>query len=359
MDTQYILNRFGIDNITECIPFGDGHINNTFRVTTPAAQYILQKLNTNVFKKPQQVMENIERVTVFLRNKIRHTGGDPSRETLCFLKATDGKNYFEDESGFWRVSRYVTGTKSSYCAESAHDFYLGAVAFGRFQRFLSDFPADTLYETIPDFHNTPKRYRDLEEAVKSDVCSRAASVQKELEFVRSRMALVNSVQGMYEKGEIPLRVTHNDTKLNNVLLDEKTGRGICVVDLDTVMPGFSVYDFGDAIRSGACTCAEDDPDFEKACLDLELFDAFVKGFLEGCGEGLTENEIKAFPVGAMAITLECGMRFLTDYLSGDTYFRIERPDHNLDRCRTQFHMVLDMEKKQSLMESSVAKYISL
>ena len=219
------------------------------------------------------------------------------------------------------------------------------MAFGKFQAMLANFPADTLHETIPQFHDTAKRYRDFEKAVEADVKGRASKVAAEIAFVREHSKEVSELHDMLAKGELPLRVTHNDTKLNNIMIDSNSHKAICVIDLDTVMPGLSAHDFGDAIRFGANTAAEDEPDTSKVSLSLELFEIYVKGFLEGCGGRLTENEVKVLPMGAKMMTLECGMRFLADYLEGDVYFKISREDHNLDRCRTQFALVADMEKK--------------
>ena len=244
---------------------------------------------------------------------------------------------------------FIEGAQTFDAVESDEDFYQSAVAFGKFQAMLANFPADTLHETIPQFHDTAKRYRDFEKAVEADVKGRAAKVEKEIAFVREHSGEVSMLHDMLAKGELPLRVTHNDTKLNNIMIDADSHKAICVIDLDTVMPGLSAHDFGDAIRFGANTAAEDEPDTSKVSLSLKLFEIYVKGFLEGCGGRLTENEIKALPMGAKMMTLECGMRFLADYLEGDVYFKTSREDHNLDRCRTQFALVADMEKKWQQM----------
>ena len=262
----------------------------------------------------------------------------------------DGSSYYTDEDGSkWRVYEFIEGAQTFDAVESKEDFYQSAVAFGKFQAQLANFPAETLHETIPNFHNTAKRYQDFEKAVEADVKGRAAEVQEEIAFVRARSKEVSELHDMLAKGELPLRVTHNDTKLNNIMIDSDTHQAICVIDLDTVMPGLSAHDFGDAIRFGANTAAEDEPDVSKVSLSLELFEIYVKGFLEGCGGRLTPNEIKVLPMGAKMMTLECGMRFLADYLEGDVYFKISREKHNLDRCRTQFALVADMEKKWQQM----------
>ena len=237
-----------------------------------------------------------------------------------------------------------------------NDFYQSAVAFGHFQRLLADYPAETLHETIVNFHNTVDRLDKFKAAVEKDVCHRAAEVDKEIRFVLDRTDLAHVLCDMQEQGKLPLRVTHNDTKLNNIMIDDATGKAICVIDLDTVMPGLSVNDFGDSIRFGASTGAEDEKDLTKISCDLHLYEVYVKGFIEGCAGALTETELDMLPMGAILMTFECGMRFLTDYLEGDHYFKIHREGHNLDRCRTQFKLVKDMEEKLPQMKEIVNKY---
>lgn len=340
-------------------PITDGHINDTFVVeyqqeNGEVSQYLLQRINTKVFTKPDELMENIQKVTDFLRSRIAQRDGDVERETLTVYKTKDGKNYYTDvNGGCWRMYNFVTGTYSLNVISSPEVFKNAAIAFGEFQKELADFPVDSIEETIPNFHNTISRFRDFVEAVCHNASGRKDLAQKEIDFVFERgkdcMTLVNLI----DKGEIPLRVTHNDTKLNNVLFDEKTNKGICVVDLDTVMPGLSLYDFGDSIRFGASTAAEDETDLDKVQLSLELFKAYVEGYLESAGEILTENEIKYLPFSAKLLTLECGMRFLGDFLNGDTYFKIEYPEHNLVRARTQLKLVKEMEEKMDEMEEIV------
>lgn len=353
MEKKDILSQFQVDGeIASIEPYGSGHINHTYLATMAGGKrYILQGINTTIFKDTDQLMENIVNVTSYLRDEIIRTGGDPERETLTIIKTKDGKSYYTaaDDGSKWRVYDFIEGAQTFDAVESNEDFYQSAVAFGRFQAMLSNFAADTLHETIPNFHNTAKRYQDFEKAVEEDVKGRAAEVADEIAFVRARSKEVSELHDMLAKGELPLRVTHNDTKLNNIMIDSKTHKAVCVIDLDTVMPGLSAHDFGDAIRFGANTAAEDEPDVSKVSLSLELFDIYVKGFLEGCGGRLTENEIKVLPMGAKMMTLECGMRFLADYLEGDVYFKISREKHNLDRCRTQFALVADMEKKWQQM----------
>ena len=269
----------------------------------------------------------------------------------------DGKPYFVDSEGeYWRSYKFITGATSYDQVEKPDDFYQSAVSFGNFQRLLADYPADTLHETIKGFHDTKARFEVFKKAVEADVCGRAAFVKDEIDFVLAHEDVANILGDMQAKGELPLRVTHNDTKLNNIMIDDKTGKGICVIDLDTVMPGLAVNDFGDSIRFGASTAAEDEQDLSKVSCDMDLFDIYTKGFVEGCDGKLTAKEIEMLPVGAKVMTFECGMRFLTDYLEGDHYFKIHREGHNLDRCRTQFKLVKDMEEKWDTMNAIVAKY---
>lgn len=343
-------------------PYGNGHINDTFVVNFQQEdgsdrRYILQRMNHDTFKNPAGLMENISGVTEFLKKKIEENNGDSSRETLNIIRTKDGKDYFKDSIGsYWRSYVFIEDAVCFDKVESPEDFYNSATAFGNFQYLLSDYPAETLHETIPDFHNTPARFENFKKAVEADIKGRRAEVEAEIAFVMERDAFMYTLMDAYKEGSLPLRVTHNDTKLNNVMIDNKSGKGICVIDLDTVMPGFSVNDFGDSIRFGASTGDEDEPDLSKVNFSLELFDIYTKGFLEGCKGRLTEKEIYMFPTGAKMMTLECGMRFLTDYLQGDTYFRIHREKHNLDRCRTQFKLVSDMEKNWDAMKAVVDKY---
>lgn len=343
-------------------PYGSGHINDTYLLTFEIAEMgqikvILQRMNKDIFKEPVELMENILNVTSYLRERIIENGGDPERETLNVIQTVDGKPYFVDSSGeYWRAYKFITDATSYDQVESPDDFYQSAVSFGNFQRLLAEYPAETLHETIKGFHDTRARFQVFKKAVEDDVCQRAASVQEEIEFVLQREDTANFFAELLDKKEIPLRVTHNDTKLNNIMIDNKTGKGICVIDLDTVMPGLAMHDFGDSIRFGASTAAEDEQDLSKVSCDMDLYDVYAKGFIEGCGGKLTEREIDLMPMGARAMTFECGMRFLTDYLQGDTYFKIHRENQNLDRCRTQFKLVKDMEDKWDTMQKIIKKY---
>lgn len=346
-------------------PYGSGHINDTYLLTFETAnggqvKIILQRMNKTVFARPVELMENITGVTSHLRKKILENGGDPERETLNVIPAADGKSYYQDSFGdYWRSYKYITGAISYDKVEKPEHFYQSAVAFGNFQKLLADYPAETLHETIKGFHDTKARFQVFREAVERDCVGRAASVKKEIQFVLEREETANFFSELQSRGEVPLRVTHNDTKLNNIMIDNKTGKGICVIDLDTVMPGLAVNDFGDSIRFGASTAAEDETDLDKVSCSMELFELYARGFIEGCGGKLTKKEIELMPMGAKVMTFECGIRFLTDYIQGDTYFKIHREHHNLDRCRTQFKLVEDMERKWYTMKKIIEKYNSL
>ena len=359
---QIVIEGFDIPGkFISATPYGSGHINDTRLVTTDNGgkqeTYILQRINTNVFRDPISLMNNFASVTAYLADIIKKNGGDPKRETLNVIKSKAGKNYFIDQDGnYWRLLLFVSSSLSYDKVERPEQFYESAVAFGNFQYMLRDYPADQLAETIPNFHNTPDRLLKFREAVAKDSCGRAASVQDEIAFVNAREEFANTLEKARIEGRLPLRVTHNDTKLNNILFDEETGAPICIVDLDTIMPGYSVNDFGDSIRFGATTALEDETDLSKVNFDISLYELYVKGFIEGAKGGLTEAELDLLPIGAIMMTFECGTRFLTDYLSGDTYFKISRPNHNLDRARNQFKLVSDMEKKLPEMHAIVKKY---
>lgn len=333
-----------------CLNFGHGHINNTFKITTDSnREYILQKINKYVFKDPVKVMSNASAVTNYIRQRV-----DDPRMVLHFIPTLQGGYCYRDPDGeFWRMYDFVGG----FCLdapETDEDFYQSALAFGRFQNLLSDYPAESLHETIPEFHNTIDRYRQLKESVRTDNVGRVRNVQEEISFAFAQEEQCSILQHMREAGTIPLRITHNDTKLNNVLLDKETRKSLCVLDLDTVMPGLSVHDFGDAIRFGAATAAEDEPDVARIKLDLKRFAAFTRGFLEAA-PNLTAVEIESLPLGAFTITMETGIRFLKDYLDGDIYFRTAYPDHNLVRARAQFALAADMKTKWEDMQEIIGK----
>ena len=351
MQTESIVRAFKVkgDPIS-CKPFGSGHINHTLKIETDAgAEYVLQRINKHVFKNPEQLMENLAAVTKYLR---KHE--DDTKMALHFIRTHYNQYFYVDDHGdYWRMYDFVGG----FCLdmpETNADFYESALAFGHFQSMLADFPAETLHETIPEFHNTIDRYRQFKEVLKKDPCGRLAGVRNEVQFLKDREELAGTLQRMRESGELPLRVTHNDTKLNNVLLDRQTRKFLCVLDLDTVMPGLSLYDYGDSIRFGAATAEEDEWDLSKMTLDLERFEIYTKGYLEACPT-LTDKEVEMMPMGALIMTLEVGLRFLTDYIDGDNYFKIAYSDHNLVRARTQLRLVADMQSKWDEMNRIVAK----
>ncbi len=342
-------------------PFGCGHINDTYLIKALQEgrqfKYLLQRINHKVFTSPINVVKNIEKVTSHLQKKIAEAGGDTSRETLTFIPTKKGLNFYISDSGdFFRVYKYISHTVTYQRVENPMLFYHSGKAFGKFQRMLADFDASQLYETLPNFHDTRKRYAALMTSAECNIKSRAEWCAAELDFAAQRRDIMSILLQLKESGKIPERVTHNDTKLNNVMLDEKTGEGVCVVDLDTVMPGLSLYDFGDSIRFGANTAAEDERDLSKVGLDLELFEYYTRGYLSETGDMLNETEKDCLPFSALLMTLECGMRFLTDYLDGDIYFKTDYAEHNLDRCRNQFRLAEDMENNLDKMRQIVNKY---
>ena len=347
-----VLQQFSFDSEpVECKGHGSGHINNTFLVTSSSGKrYILQRLSKAAFGNIPELMENVVAVTKFIASV-----SSDERSTLHCIPCRNGLYYCTDANGdYWRSYNYIENSICLNLAESPEDFYQCAVAFGSFQKMLSSFPASSLHETIPEFHNTPDRYRKFHISLDTDKCSRRHTCEEEIAFVLAREEMAGELQQMRERGELPIRVTHNDTKLNNVLFDASTRKALCVIDLDTVMPGLIAYDFGDAIRFGASTALEDEKDLSKVSMSLDLFRAFASGYFASC-EGLTRAEVSSLALGAKIITLEIGMRFLTDYLDGDIYFATEYPEHNLSRARTQFKLVADMENKWDEMVAIVAE----
>ena len=330
----------------QCSRYGCGHINETYLVTCDSGlNYILQKINKNIFTKPEELMENISATTAYLAQR----NEDP-RASMHLVLTTDGKTFFKDAEGeYWRMYDFVASTVCMQKAESPKDFYYSGLAFGRFQGELSGFPAETLHEAIVDFHNTRARFAQLHSAMEKNFENRAELCKAELEFALAHEAEGGVIVDKLASGELPLRVTHNDTKLNNILFDYDSRTPLCVIDLDTIMPGSSLYDYGDSIRFGASTAPEDEKDLDKVWCDMDLFRTYTEGFLEGCNGSLTDLEVEMLPMGAKMMTLECGIRFLADYLNGDTYFRTHYEGQNLDRARTQFKLVADMESKWDMM----------
>ncbi len=334
-------------------PHGGGHINNTFLVTCEApgapVRYILQHINRHVFHDPIAVMRNIERVTAHLAAQ---AAGQPdgARRALQLVPARDGRNWHVDAQGeTWRAYRFIKNARTYETATSTDQAFEAARAFGHFQRQLSNLPPPRLNETIPDFHSTPKRFAALEQAIADDAAGRAALAEPEIEFARSR----RSITGVLLDANLPERITHNDTKFNNVLLDNKTGEAVCVIDLDTVMPGMALYDFGDMVRTTTSPAKEDEKDLSLVTMQFPMFEALVRGYLESAGPFLTAAERKLLALSGKPITFEIGIRFLTDYLAGDTYFKVHREGHNLDRCRTQFKLVESIERQEEEMNRLV------
>ena len=340
---------------------GKGHINDTFCVVckTPeggTARFILQRLSQAAFPHPEEVMENFVGITSYLRREILAEGGDPLRETLSLVKTGDGADFVTDAEGrAWRLMPFI---ENAECYQSATPelFAASGRAFGRFQYMLRDYPAQTLHETIPHFHDTEDRFNQFLAALEADKLNRAKGVSAEIQFFLARKEDCGVALRALREGKLPLRVTHNDTKLNNILIDRDTHEGICVIDLDTTMPGLSINDFGDSIRFGANHCLEDEQDLTKVNFDISLYEVFTRSFLEGARGSLTPAELEYLPWGARLMTLECGIRFLTDYLDGDRYFHVSHPQQNLDRARTQTKLVKDMEEQFDAMAAVVAKY---
>lgn len=340
-----------------CKPLGNGHINSTYMVETDRNIYSLQEINTKIFTNVDGLMSNIDKVTEHIKKKAEKRGENPHRVTLNFLpNAQNGKMFVAAENHAYRMYEYIDDVFTIEVMENPSDFYSAGRGFGQFANELSDFDASQLVETIVNFHNTASRYLDFEKAIQFNYNNRLADIQNEVSFVKSRKEFMSLFVDKLKNGELPLRVTHNDTKINNILFDQKTGAPAAVIDLDTVMPGTYLYDFGDAIRSGATHAAEDEQDLSKVDFDLELYEQFTKGYLETCGASLTPMEFEMLPYSSIMLTLECGMRFLTDHLNGDTYFKVHRENHNLDRARTQFKLVEEMENHFEEMKSIINKY---
>jgi len=352
---QFVLNG----EANKILPIVRGHINTTYRIImNDGKQYTLQTINTNVFRKPDLLMDNIVAVTNHIQGKIKENGGDVDRECLSVVLTKTGASLYRDAIGqCWRMYGYIDNVKSYDQIEEPIQMYNAGVGFGRFQKMLAGFPMDSLHETIPNFHNTEMRMKALFLAAEEDAVGRVAEVREELSFFEERKEFATTFVRMIERGALPLRVTHNDTKVNNILIDDVTNDALCVIDLDTVMPGLAAYDFGDAIRYSANTAAEDERDLSKVGLDMELYEQFAHGFLSEVKADLTETETRYLPHGATMMTLENAVRFLTDYLQGDVYFQIHRPKHNLERARCQIALLKSMEQQFDAMCRIVDSYL--
>ena len=355
-DVRAIARHFQIHGeFLEAAPYGSGHINDTYCVTFDQGgtrvRYIFQRVNHNIFKNPVTLMENVQRVTAHLAAKV---AGQPeaNRRVLTLIPARDGAAFYRDAEGnHWRVYVFVKKARTFDAVESAEQAFKAAKAFGQFQKLLADLPAPRLHDTIPDFHHTPKRFAALEKALTADVANRAKLAKPEIEFALNHKAICNVLLD----AKLPERVTHNDTKFNNVMLDDATGEGICVIDLDTVMPGLALYDFGDMVRTTTSPAKEDERDLSKVGMQFPMFEALVRGYLSTAAEFLTPAEKKFLAFSGKLITFEIGIRFLTDFLAGDVYFKVHRDGHNLDRCRTQFKLVESIEQQESKMNQLVEK----
>ncbi len=341
--------------------YGSGHIHDTYlgiyQEQGQRTRYIHQQINQHVFQQPEKVMENIERVTLHGRKQILAAGGDPLRETLTLVPTRDGASFIRTpHDEYWRTYIFIPGAQSVEVSQTIAQVYHAAKAFGNYQKMLNTLPGPRLHETIPNFHHTRKRLETFQLILKNDPVNRAQAVQTEIEFILKREQDAAVVVNLLAQGALPERATHNDTKLNNVLIDDQTGAGICVIDLDTTMPGTVLYDFGDLIRMGTATAAEDEPDLSKVSINLRLFEELAHGYLDAARDFLTPLEWEYLVFGGRLITYEQAIRFLGDYLNGDRYYKIHRPEHNLDRARTQIRMLQEMERLRADMEAIVAKY---
>lgn len=352
-----IVRRFALPSpVKEILPWGQGHINDTYRVELEGGDYyILQRINPLVFREPYRVLENFSAVTTYLRQRIREEGGEEQRQTLHLLKAKDGRLGAQTGSTYWRMYSYIGSCYTLQKVTGIEDFAQAAKGFGHFLRLLQDFPAEDLYEVIPNFHDTPKRFAQLHAAMDRDLLGRGKDAQEEMEQALAMEEDGAHLMKGWKAGKLPVRVTHNDTKINNILFDETSRQALCVIDLDTIMPGLVAFDFGDAIRMGASSGAEDEPNLQKVRFQKEYYRAFLEAYLEETGSFLCEEERRSLAWGAYLMTLECGIRFLADYLDGDHYFKCQRPGQNLDRARTQLKLAGEIRRSlpdlQAMLET--------
>lgn len=356
-----IIKHFQITGeFKELKPFGTGHINETYASCfvsgTYSQWYIHQKINHHVFKEPENVMNNFARITAHARRMIEARGGDPLRETLNLVPTLDEKNFFHSDIGeYWRTFLLIQDAKTYDVPENPRQVYEAAKAYGEYQMLLTTLRGERLYETIPDFHNTPKRYRTLLNIIMADPLKRVRYAKGEINFITNHTAVINLFANLINTGEIPERITHNDTKLNNVLLDIHSDKAICVIDLDTTMPGCVLYDFGDMVRTGAATASEDEGHFDTVGIDLELFEQLTMGYLEAASGFLLPIELENLSYAGIVITLEQGIRFLSDFLVGDLYYKTLYPEHNLVRAKNQLKMVAEMERRFDEIKSIISK----
>ena len=362
-ELRSVIDRFAIDGVFQAVePFPGGHINDSYLLRFDEAggsrRYLLQRINRAVFPRPEELMANIERVTTHILRWLTDEGaGDLDRRVLRLVRSRDGRTWHRTSTGdYWRTYHFVERTTVRQTVRMAEEARRAGQAFGEFQRLLADYDRPRLHETIPDFHNTPLRLKTLEQAVTEDVCGRVREAQAEIDFVQAHRGLTSVLLDLHRAGELPERIVHNDAKISNVLLDADTGAALCVTDLDTVMPGLSLYDCGDMIRSMASPCAEDESDTARVTVELPLFEAMIHGYLLAANAFLLPVERDHIVQAGLVITLEQGMRFLTDYLTGDTYYKTSRPEQNLDRCRTQLRLVASMEENTGLMQDIVSKH---
>jgi len=356
MEKENIVKQFKINgNLMSIERYGCGHINETYLVKTSVTDYILQKINNHIFKDVKGLMNNIVLTLDFSKKSISNEGGDPAREAMTLVKTINDEFYYYDESNdsYYRVYDFVKDSLAIQAATTKEEFAESGTAFGKFQALLAKFDASQLVEVIPNFHNTKTRYEHFEKVLELDAYDRSKNCEEEINFVKARKDDCEKVVKLISEGKIPLKVTHNDTKLNNVLFDAKTRKSLCVIDLDTIMPGSSLYDFGDSIRFGCNTAAEDEKDLSKVNFDIEYFKAFTKAYLDQVGKTMNKYEIENLAFGAKLMTLECGIRFLDDYLDGNKYFGTKYEEHNLVRCRTQFKLVKLMEENMDKLNEIV------
>lgn len=360
-DLHTISKQFTIHgDFSKAEPYGNGHINDTycvdFRQSGTLVRYIFQRVNHKIFKDVPALMNNIERVTKHSQQKLAAANDpDATRKSLTVLQSVDGTPYVNDDDGnFWRAYLFIEGAQTYDLIEKTEWAFEAAKSFGEFQKLLVDLPGGRLTETIPNFHHTRNRFDTLMAAVEADSHNRAAEVKAEIEFAIEREAMVDVLLDLHASGAIPERVTHNDTKINNVMLDDKTGKGVCVIDLDTTMPGLALYDFGDMIRTASNSAAEDEQDLSKVYSRGEMFETLVTGYLSSAGDFLNQIEKDHLAHSGKLLSFECGMRFLTDYLQGDVYFKTKREGHNLDRCRTQFRLVQSIQEQEDDWQAFVA-----